>query len=177
MFAASVFTTATSSAPPEWLGALVDWLIRKRRVDNGLTRYSVTASTPECWDGWCHGQAGHINALLSVYRVTRTDETLRLACDLGRSLGRRPPSSTAHLCCGSSGIGYAFLGLFAATGEPAWLRLARRSCTHALKTCHDPEKTIDTSLWKGPWGVACLEADLISQRFSSPPAFGWDDVV
>jgi hypothetical protein len=87
-----------------------------------------------------------------------------------------PPSQNAGLCHGTAGNGFAFLSLFARTGDEQWLERARAFATHAiaqvarLRACSGRGRY---TLFTGDLGAALLAAACITLN----PAFpGIDDL-
>jgi hypothetical protein len=78
-----------------------------------------------------------------------------------------PLSKGAGLCHGTAGNGYAFLKLFARTGDEIWLERARAFAMHSIGQYerHCREYGCGRySLWTGDQGLAlylwsCIEAD------------------
>lgn len=87
-----------------------------------------------------------------------------------------PPSRNAGLCHGTAGNAFAFLSLFARTGDEQWLERARAFATHAiaqvgrLRACSGQGRY---TLFTGDLGAALLAAACITLD----PAFpGIDDL-
>jgi hypothetical protein len=99
---------------------------------------------------WCHGAPGIVATLGAVM-----DEDLALG---GGELTWRagPLRKGANLCHGTAGNGYAFLALFARTGDEEWLVRARAFAMHAASQ----PRGIYT-LWTGDLGTALYLADCL----------------
>jgi Lanthionine synthetase C-like protein len=110
---------------------------------------------------WCHGAPGMIATLGDLMPS-------ELALAGGELIWRAGPlRKGAGLCHGTAGNGYAFLRLFAVTGDERWLDRARRYAMHAIAQV-DRERRLNGrgrySLWTGDVGVAmylrsCIRAD------------------
>jgi hypothetical protein len=112
----------------------------------------------------CIGAPGMVTALAEIPgRVL--DELLNAAGELIWRAG--PPVKLPSLCHGAPGNGYAFLKLYARTGDVVWLARARAFAMHAIGQAdralaqHGQRKY---SLWTGDLGVAlllwaCIAAD------------------
>jgi lanthionine synthetase-like protein len=99
---------------------------------------------------WCHGGPGMITSL-----GDQLDEDLALAG--GELIWRAGPlAKGGNLCHGTAGNGYAFLTLFARTGDELWLERARRFAMHALGQVEGRH-----SLWTGDLGIALYLADCV----------------
>lgn len=79
---------------------------------------------------WCHGSPGIVASLARV--APGDDEHERLLLAGGELTWRAGPIvKGAGLCHGTAGNGYAFLALFARTGDELWLGRARSFAMHA----------------------------------------------
>lgn len=110
---------------------------------------------------WCHGAPGIIATLGDLMPV-------ELATAGGELIWRAGPlRKGAGLCHGTAGNGYAFLKLFAVTGDERWLDRARRYAMHAIAQVENERGRHGRgrySLWTGDVGVAlylrsCIRAD------------------
>jgi lantibiotic modifying enzyme len=124
---------------------------------------------------WCHGAPGMITSLA---RLGEHDDAHGALLDAaGRFAWKAgPPSHNAGLCHGTAGNGFAFLALFARTGDERWLERARAFATHAiaqvarLRACGGRGRY---TLFTGDLGAALLAAGCITLY----PAFpGIDDL-
>jgi lantibiotic modifying enzyme len=122
---------------------------------------------------WCHGAPGIV-----ISAVGYLDEELVLA---GASLTWRagPPGldKGPGLCHGTAGNGYAFLKLFARSGDERWLERARRFAVHALGQVERSRARRGRgrySLWTGDVGVALFAADCLDRRSAYPILDAWD---
>jgi hypothetical protein len=127
---------------PEWLddAAAVDArAVATARalaiVDDGLANWpalstgSRTGAPPRVQ--WCHGAAGVITSMAGLASADACHGALLSA---GGELVWRagPVAGNAGLCHGTAGNGFAFLALFARTGDERWLSRARAFAMHAL---------------------------------------------
>jgi lantibiotic modifying enzyme len=124
---------------------------------------------------WCHGAPGMITSLARLgEQDAQHSELLDAAGRFVWNVG--PPSQNAGLCHGTAGNAFAFLSLFARTGEEQWLERARAFATHAiaqvgrLRSCSGRGRY---TLFTGDLGAALQAAACITLN----PAFpGIDDL-
>jgi Lanthionine synthetase C-like protein len=105
---------------------------------------------------WCHGAPGIIATLAHIL-----EEELAVA---GGELTWRagPLRKGANLCHGTAGNGYAFLALFARTGDDRWLKQARAFAMHAAGQVEQSRSHYGRgryTLWTGDLGTALYLAD------------------
>jgi hypothetical protein len=114
---------------------------------------------------WCHGAPGIITSLGDAL-----DEDLALAG--GELVWRAGPLAKGPgLCHGTAGNGYAFLTLFARTGDERWLACARAFAVHAVAQVDAARAAYGRgrhSLWTGDLGVALYLADCLDGGGSLP---------
>jgi Lanthionine synthetase C-like protein len=80
---------------------------------------------------WCHGAAGLVTSLAGLGDGDEGHGALLAAG--GELVWRAGPlAANAGLCHGTAGNGFAFLALFARTGEERWLERARAFSMHAI---------------------------------------------
>lgn len=138
------------------------------RTEEGLTNWPQSVGVPRKGrTAWllqhCHGAPGIIVSLAEL-PGTDCDVLLRQAGELTWYAG--PLRKGSNLCHGTAGNGYAFLKLFARTGEAVWLERARSFAMHAIDQCEIDQRRYGQfrySLWTGDLGLAfflfsCLEA-------------------
>lgn len=114
---------------------------------------------------WCHGAPGIVASLAGLL-----DEDLALA---GGALVWRagPLVKGAGLCHGTAGNGYAFLALFARTGDERWLARARAFAMHAREQVERARAAYGRgrhTLWTGDIGTALYLADCIDGAGAPP---------
>jgi hypothetical protein len=104
-------------------------------VDRGLVNWpaldtgSRTGAPPRVQ--WCHGAPGMICCLAGLGAGDEQHGALLDAA--GEFVWQAGPiAGNAGLCHGTSGNGFAFLGLFARTGDDRWLARARAFALHAI---------------------------------------------
>ena len=115
---------------------------------------------------WCHGAPGVVASLGSL---APGDDALTELLLAGGELTWRagPLRKGANLCHGTAGNGYAFLKLFARTGDELWLHRARAFGMHAIEQVERVTAAHGRgrhTLWTGDPGTAfylasCLAAD------------------
>ena len=110
----------------------------------------------------CTGAPGMINTLSLLPRDAETDALFLAGAELVWDAG--PPVKIPSLCHGTPGSGYAFLKLYAATGDAKWLVRARAFAMHAIQ---QNERFVmqygqrKYSLWTGDLGLAIYLRDCI----------------
>jgi hypothetical protein len=112
----------------------------------------------------CNGAPGIITSLAEFPNGARwpIDELLLQAGDLAWDAG--PPIKMPCLCHGAAGNGYAFLKLYARTGDDKWLGRARKFAIQAIDQCDRALKKYGQrkfSLWTGDLGLAIYLWDCI----------------
>ena len=114
---------------------------------------------------WCHGAPGMVISLVSLPSEEQTDRLLAAGGELTWRAG--PLRKGPGLCHGTAGNAYAFLALFARSGDELWLDQAR---AFAMDAAADVERRKRErgrgrySLYTGDLGVAmllmaCLDGD------------------
>jgi lantibiotic modifying enzyme len=154
-------------------------LVRTAVVEDGLANWppgeglELIRNDGQIRVQWCHGAPGVV-----ISAVGYLDEELLLA---GANLTWRagPPGleKGPGLCHGTAGNGYAFLKLFARTGDELWLERARRFAVHALGQVERARAGRGRgrySLWTGDVGVALYAADCLDGRSAYPIVDTWD---
>jgi len=117
----------------------------------------------------CTGAPGMINTLHLLPRDPETDQLLLDAGELTWRAG--PLAKIPSLCHGAPGSGYAFLKLYARTGDPKWLDRARAFAMHAIQqndryvAQHGQRKY---SLWTGDLGLAVYLSDCLKGEARIP---------
>lgn len=112
----------------------------------------------------CHGPPGMVVGLAGLDQPI--DDLLIAGGELTWAAG--PPAKGVSLCHGTAGNGYAFLKLYARTGDPLWLDRARAFAMHALDQSAAQEGGPRPSLWTGDLGLALYLADCIDGRANFP---------
>jgi hypothetical protein len=113
---------------------------------------------------YCHGAPGVITCLAELPSES-IDSLLLEGGELTWKAG--PLSKGAGLCHGTAGNGYAFLKLFARSGDEIWLDRARAFAMHSIGQYEGHCREYGCgrySLWTGDQGLAlylwsCIEAD------------------
>jgi Lanthionine synthetase C-like protein len=119
----------------------------------------------------CNGAPGIINSLAEFPSDARwpIDALLQQAGELVWDSG--PPIKMPSLCHGAAGNGYAFLKLYARTGDGRWLHRARRFAMHAIDQCDRAVTKYGQrkfSLWTGDLGLAIYLWDCIRATAEFP---------
>ena len=150
----------------------------ERRTVETLARYALRSDGLAQWrpslepsrvprrTQWCHGAPGIVASLASL---APEDEELTALLVAGGELTwlAGPLRKGAGLCHGTAGNGYAFLKLFARTGDEVWLHRARAFAMHAIEQVEQATVAHGRgrhTLWTGDPGTAlyvagCLEGD------------------
>jgi len=135
--------------------------LRDGELANWLPRVDPPEPLAKIRVQWCHGAPGMIATLGDLM-------PLELALAGGELTWRAGPlRKGAGLCHGTAGNGYAFLRLFALTGDERWLDRARRYAMHAVAQVERQRRLTGRgrhSLWIGDVGVAvylrsCIRGD------------------
>ena len=116
---------------------------------------------------WCAGGPGIVIAAADYL-----DEELLLAgAELPWRAGPPVLEKGPSICHGTAGSGYAFLKVFARTGDERWLERARHFAVHALgqvRRLRAERGRGRYSLWTGDLGVALYAADCLDGRAVYP---------
>jgi len=122
---------------------------------------------------WDYGAPGIV-----VSASSYLDEDLLLAgAELTWKSGPQPEDKGPGICHGTAGNGYAFLKVFARTGDECWLQRARAFAVHALEQVRQDRATRGRgrySLWTGDIGAALYAADCLEARSAYPVLDSWD---
>jgi hypothetical protein len=116
---------------------------------------------------WCAGAPG-IVAGASEYL---DEELLHAGAELAWHTGPPALEKGPGICHGTAGNGYAFLKVFARTGDERWLERARRFAMHALAQVERLRAERGRgrySLWTGDVGSALYAADCITGTSGYP---------
>jgi Lanthionine synthetase C-like protein len=116
---------------------------------------------------WCAGSPGIVVGAAEYL----DDELLLAGAELPWRTGPPGLEKGASICHGSAGNGYAFLKVFARTGDELWLERARRFAVHAVAQVRRLRKERGRgrySLLTGDLGVAVYAADCLDRRSSYP---------
>jgi len=139
---------------PRAIAALSDHAVREGTYAN----WPATAGgrlAPDIRTQWCHGAPGMVASFAALPRDDELDALLLAGGELTWAAG--PLGKGASLCHGTAGNGFAFLKLFARTGDEAWLERARRFAMHAaaqVATAREHYGHGRHSLWTGDVGTA-----------------------
>lgn len=156
-------------APSErapWIERIVKTTLATAKREGSLANWPAllsSASDERFLVQWCHGAPGFVTSLAAL-PDTRLDEVLLAAGELVWKAG--PLRKGAGFCHGTAGNGYAFLKLFARTGDELWLDRARAFAMHAIEQSDAHAASYGMrrySLYTGDPGVAiylarCIEA-------------------
>jgi hypothetical protein len=142
-------------------------------IDNGAANWppsprpELAGPDGEIRVQWCAGSPGIVIGAAEYLE----EELLLMGAELPWRTG--PPSldKGPGICHGTAGNGYAFLKVFARTGDERWLDRARRFAMHALEQVKRLRKERGRgrySLWTGHVGVAVYAADCLEARTDYP---------
>ncbi len=149
-------------------------LAREAVVENGLANWPMTAGGDLATeDGeirlqWCAGAPGIVTSAASYLN----EELLTAGAELTWRAGPPTMEKGPGICHGTAGSGYAFLKVFARTGDELWLDRARRFAMHALEQV-ERRGHGRYSLWTGDLGVALYAADCLDVRTAYPALETW----
>jgi hypothetical protein len=138
-------------------------------VDEPLRKPDGTISTQ-----WCHGAPGIVTSTADLPRDPELDALLLQGGELTWAAG--PLRKGASLCHGTAGNGFAFLKLFASTGDELWLDRARRFAMHAAGQVAATRRAYGRgrySLWTGDLGTALYLRQCIGGSSDMPTLDLW----
>ena len=116
---------------------------------------------------WCAGAPGIVVGAAEYL----DEELLRAGAELAWHAGPPTLEKGPGICHGTAGNGYAFLKVFARTGDERWLERARRFAMHALAQVEQLRAERGRgrySLWTGDVGAALYAADCIAGTSGYP---------
>jgi hypothetical protein len=149
----------SSPAIDGWQDAIVETAhataMREGACANWPAQLEPPTAPPRLLVQWCHGAPGMITSLAAL-PDPRLDELLIAAGEMTWLAG--PLTKGVGLCHGTDGNGYAFLKLFARTGNAMWLDRARAFAMHSImQSEREAEKHGQRryTLWTGDAGLAC----------------------
>jgi hypothetical protein len=134
---------------------------------DGLVNWPPTTEAPDSQIRvqWCHGAPGLISTLGDLI-----PEPLRR--EAGELIWRAGPIRKGPgLCHGTAGNGFAFLRLYALTGDELWLERARRFAMHAIEQVERERTAVGRgryTLWTGDIGVALYLRACLDGRSNFP---------
>jgi serine/threonine-protein kinase len=173
------WSDAAGTALPDNIEARLDQLAACTRPEADGIRWPIRIGREGDRDapfdhmpGWCNGGAGHVHTfLLASARLGRRD-LLDVAVSSGsQAIADSLSRGASFLCCGATGVAYAALALFRATGETRWLQAAVRLAEAAAVDIRSPLLPW-TSLFRGAIGTSLLVADLARPEDAVMPVFG-----
>ena len=150
-------------------------LAREAVVEDGLANWPMHPGDDLATDDgeirlqWCAGAPGIVTSAASYL----DEELLEAGAELTWRAGPPGMEKGPSICHGTAGNGYAFLKLFARTGDERWLERARRFAIHALEQV-ERRGHGRYSLWTGDLGVALFAADCLEGRSAYPVLETWD---
>jgi hypothetical protein len=144
-------------------------LARMAVLEDGMANWPVrdgrtlVAADGEIKVQWCAGAPGIVIAAADYL----DEELLVAGAELPWRTGPPGMDKGPSICHGTAGNGYAFLKVFARTGDERWLERARRFAVHALEQVKRRGHG-RYSLWTGDLGTAIYAADCLDGRASYP---------
>ena len=146
-------------------------LIELAQVEGDMAQWLPLegADSPRHPVQWCHGAPGMVISLAGLPHDDETDRVLSAGAELTWRAG--PLRKGPGLCHGTAGNAYAFLALFARSGEELWLERAR---AFAMDAAADTERRRSDrgrgrySLYTGDLGVAMLLAACLNGDAAFP---------
>ena len=160
-----------------------EWTQWQRCIENTVRRTATTEGGLANWRAWlvpppgrsggmlmqfCHGAPGFVICLADL-PGTALDDLLLAGGEATWQAG--PLVKGSNLCHGTGGNGYAFLKLYARTGDDKWLARARAFAMHAIRqTEADAARYghMRYSLWTGDPGFAVYLWDCINATARFP---------
>ena len=160
-----------------------EWTQWQHCIENTVRRTATTESGLANWRAWlvpppgssggmlmqfCHGAPGFI-ICLADFPGAALDDLLLAGGEATWQAG--PLVKGSNLCHGTGGNGYAFLKLYARTGDAKWLERARAFAMHAIRqTQADAAQYghMRYSLWTGDPGFAIYLWDCINATARFP---------
>jgi hypothetical protein len=158
-----------------------EWHDLEAIVANTVRRTATLADAGANWrpalDPWpgmpklmqfCHGAPGFVIALARM-PGGMIDDLLLAAGEAIWVAG--PLRKGSNLCHGTGGNGYAFLSLFARTGDSRWLDRARAFAMHGIEQTEAEARGVGRmrySLWTGDPGFAIYLLDCVRGTASFP---------
>jgi hypothetical protein len=143
---------ATIERTATWDGPLVNW----------RPELHPPKGPPKMLMQYCHGAPGFVTCLAEL-PGTALDRLLLAAGEAIWAAG--PLVKGSNLCHGTGGNGYAFLKLYARTGDAKWLARARAFAMHGILQTEAEEKAhgqMRYSLWTGDPGFAVYLWDCLN---------------
>ncbi len=149
----------SSSTMNEWQDAIVETAhvtaMREGACANWPAQLEPPTAPPRMLMQWCHGAPGMVTSLAALPDA-RLDALLIAAGEATWAAG--PLTKGVGLCHGTDGNGYAFLKLFARTGDAMWLDRARAFAMHSIMQSEREAQMHGQrryTLWTGDAGLAC----------------------
>ena len=105
---------------------------------------------------YCHGAPGMVTSLADP-RIAGPELTALLEAGGSLTWAAGPLAKGSNLCHGTGGNGFAFLKLFALTGDPVWRDHARAFAMTAIEQCRSARAEVGRgryTLWTGDMGLA-----------------------
>ena len=151
----------------ELLDRVVEGLTNTALSERSLMNWPPEPGAPakELRVQWCHGAPGIVCGLAGAPAHRELDRLLLAAGELTWTAG--PLKTSAGLCHGTAGNGFAFLKLHRRTRDSKWLERARRFAMHAIA-----QRKSERGLFNGDLGVAlyvraCIDVDDAFPLFDS----------
>jgi lantibiotic modifying enzyme len=150
-----------------------DVLAQRAVTEDGLTNWAhrlrpqLASPDGQIRLQWCSGGAGVVISAASYL----AEELLLSGAELVWKAGPHGLEKGPCICHGTAGNGYAFLKVFARTGDERWLERARRFAMHALgqvERLRAERGRGRYSLWTGDLGTALFAADCVEARSGYP---------
>ena len=145
-----------------------DSFVKSAVIENDFANWLAYADDPvvpeNFWIQWCHGASGAVTSF-SYFPQDKSFEVEKLLLQAGELTWHAGPLSKGiGLCHGTDGNAYAFLKLYARTGNSKWLDRARAFAMMAIQQAKETREKFGMrryALWNGDLGLAILLANCI----------------
>jgi|GEM_PF-6257245 len=169
LYASLLWCTTIGITLPNSFYNRLDQLERAGKLEGNVNYWPISISQKQAWPGWCHGSAGYSFLWALVYRVKQESKYLVMAekC-LNHSFSHL--LKNANLCCGISGMGYATLNYFQASGDKTHLIRSKKIIENLMESLGENHLR-NNSLYRGELGIGLYLAELENPEKGRMPFF------